>query len=103
MAAAQAAKCARLNSDGRSADQALDLVSEVGAALSGAGAGDEPSLPGGVLSELADITETVALRVQRDGLSICPCGEQHEQSEVDAGTPVSLRADAALARRWSAV
>ncbi|MEV0783484.1 hypothetical protein AB0I52_10990 [Streptomyces sp. NPDC050423] len=52
------------------------------------------------MTELADVTETVALRVERDGWSICPCGEEHDQAETDAGMPATLRADAALARRY---
>lgn len=102
MAAAQASKYARLNGNGRIADQALDLATEIGAALSSTAAGDEAGLPVGVLTELADVTEAVALRVERDGWSICPCGEQHDQNEADAAMPATLRADAALARRRAA-
>jgi hypothetical protein len=101
MTAAQAAKYARLNGHARIADQALDLATEIGAALSSITAGEDPEVPAGVLTELAAITETVALRVERDGWSICPCGEQHGQSEVDAGMPTMLRADGDLARRLS--
>jgi hypothetical protein len=101
MAAAQAGKYAALNGDGRTASHALDLASEIGAALSSVGTGDEAETPVGVLTELASTTETVAVRVESDGWSICPCGEQHDQDEVDAGMPATLRADAALARRWS--
>jgi hypothetical protein len=101
MAAAQAGKYAALNGDGRTAAHALDLATELGAALSDAGTGDEAGTPVGVLSELAAITETVAVRVERGGWSICPCGEQHGQDDADAGMPATLRADAALARRWS--
>jgi hypothetical protein len=97
MAAAQVGKYATLNGDGRTASHALDLATEIGAALASAGTGDEAKTPVGVLTELASITETVALRVERDGWSICPCGEEHDQNEVDAGMPASLRADAALA------
>jgi hypothetical protein len=103
MAAAQAAKYARLNGNGRLADQALDLATEIGAALSDTAAGDEPGVQVGTLTELVDVTEAVSLRVEREGWSICPCGEQHDQCEVDAGMPAALRADAALARRWSSV
>ncbi|SHL18978.1 hypothetical protein [Actinacidiphila paucisporea] len=103
MAAAQAGKYARLNGNGRVADQALDLATEIGAALSSTAAGDDDAeLPVGVLTELAGITETVATRVERDGWSICPCDEDHDQAEADARMPATLRADAALARRWSA-
>lgn len=97
MSAAQADKYARLNGNGRIADQALDLATEIGAALSSTAAdGDAAELPVGVLAELAGIAEPVALRVEHDGWSICPCGEQHDQAEVDAGMPVTLRADAVL-------
>lgn len=98
MAAAQAGKYAALNGDGRTAAHALDLGTEIGAALSSAGTGETAETPVGVLTELAGITETVAVRVERDGWSICPCGEQHDQDEVDAGMPAVLRADAVLAR-----
>ncbi|MET8325135.1 hypothetical protein [Streptomyces sp. NPDC005181] len=101
MAAAQAGKYAALNGDGRTASHALDLATEIGAALSFAGVGDKADTPVGVLTELAGISETVALRVERDGWSICPCGDEHDQNEVDAGMPATLRADAALAHRWS--
>jgi hypothetical protein len=101
MTAVQVAKYARLNGHGRIADQALDLATEIGAALSSVTAGEDPEVPVGVLTELAAITETVALRVERDGWSICPCGEEHGQSEVDARMPTVLRADGALARSWS--
>jgi hypothetical protein len=101
MTAVQAAKCARLNGHGRIADQTLDLATEIGAALSSTTAGADPEVPVGVLSELAVIVETVARRVEGEGWSICPCGEEHDQNEVVAGMPATLRADAALAQRWS--
>jgi hypothetical protein len=100
MAAAQAGKYATLNGDGRTASHALDLATEIGAALTAADAG-EADLPVHLLAELANIAETVAQRVEGEGWSICPCGEQHDQHDVDAGMPTTLRADAALARRWS--
>ncbi|MER5356888.1 hypothetical protein [Streptomyces sp. NPDC002785] len=102
MAAAQAGKYAALNGDGRTASHVLDLATEIGAALTVVGGGDgiEAEVPVGGLTELADVTEFVALRVERDGWSICPCGEEHDQAETDAGMPVTLRADAALARRY---
>ncbi|WP_435127314.1 hypothetical protein [Actinacidiphila sp. bgisy144] len=74
MTAAQVAKYARLNGHGRIADQALDLATEVGAALSSVASADEPELPLGVLTELADIAELVAVHVECDSWSICPCG-----------------------------
>jgi hypothetical protein len=101
MAAAQAGKYATLNGDGRTASHALDLATEIGSALTTEDVSDEADLPVGVLTELADTTEAVALRVESDGWSICPCGEQRGQDEVDAGMPATLRADAALACRWS--
>jgi hypothetical protein len=101
MAAAQAGKYATLNDDGRTASHALDLATEIGAALSSGAAGDETEMPVGVLTELVDIAETVAVRVERDGWSICRCGESQGQAEVDAGMPATLRADAALASRWT--
>lgn len=98
MTAAQAAKYARLNGHGRITDQALDLATEIGAGLCSTAAEEHPEVPVGVLTELAAIAETVARRVESDGWSICPCGEENE---VDAGMPTVLRADGALARRWS--
>jgi hypothetical protein len=100
MAAARGGKYATLNGDGRTASHALVLATEIGAALVVADAG-EAELPVGILAELADIAETVALRVERDGWTICPCGEQHDRDEVGAGMPATLRSDAALARHWS--
>lgn len=101
MAAAQVGKYASLNGDIRTAAHALDLATEIGAVLATPGTSGEADTPVGVLTELAGITETVAERIERDVWSICPCGEEHHQDEVDAGMPAALCADAALARRWS--
>lgn len=62
----------------------------IGAALIAADVG-EAELPVGVLAERADTAETVALRVERDGWSIYPCGEQHD---VDAGMSAPPRSPA---------
>jgi hypothetical protein len=64
MTAVQAAKYARLNGHGRIADPTRDLATEIGAALSSTAAGADPEVPVGVLSELAVIAETVAMRVE---------------------------------------
>ncbi|WNI16218.1 hypothetical protein [Actinacidiphila sp. ITFR-21] len=50
MAAAQAGKYATLNGDGRTASHVLDLATEIGAALTAEGVGDEAELPVGVLT-----------------------------------------------------
>jgi len=101
MAAAQAGKYATLDGDGRTASHVPDLATEIGSAPATEGVGDEVDLPVGVLTELDGVAEAVALRVEGDRWSICPCGEQRGQDEVDAGMPATLRADAAPARRWS--
>ncbi|MFE2426992.1 hypothetical protein ACFXJ5_09595 [Streptomyces sp. NPDC059373] len=98
MAAAQAGKYASLNGDGRTAAQAMDLATELGAALAADRAGEETGIPVGLLDELAQLVESVAERVESEGWSICPCGEQHEQDEVDDKVAGVMRGDAALAR-----
>ncbi len=100
MAAAQAGKYAALNGDGRTASHAMDLATEAGAALTSFETDGEASVPVGVLAEIAAIAEQVADRLEGEGWSICPCGKEHDQEEVDAGMPAHLRADAILARRW---
>lgn len=97
-AAAQAGKCASLNDDGAAAAHLLDLATEIGAALVKRHADGAAEIPVGVLDELAGLVDTVADRIETDGWSICPCGDDHDQSEVDAGSVPVMRHHAALAR-----
>jgi hypothetical protein len=97
MAAAQAGKYAGVNDDGAAAAHLLDLATEIGAALvKSHTCGSE--IPVGVLDELAGLVNTVADHVEADGWSVCPCGDDHGQHEVDAGTVPVMRHHAALAR-----
>ncbi|MEV4225593.1 hypothetical protein AB0J81_00515 [Streptomyces bobili] len=98
MAASQAGKYAGLNCDGAAAAQLLDLVTEIGAALVKNHADGAAEISVGVLDELAELVDTVADQVETSGWSICPCGEEHGQRTVDAGTFPVMRHHAALAR-----
>ncbi|NYI07569.1 hypothetical protein [Allostreptomyces psammosilenae] len=98
MTAAQVGKYAYLNGDSRSASHVLDLATELGAALAQADGSPEGSVPVGVLEELADLAEATADHVERDGWSLCDCGEPHGEDNVDAGAAAVMRAHAALAR-----
>ncbi|WP_138906446.1 hypothetical protein [Streptomyces chryseus] len=99
MAASQAGKYASLNEDGRSAAHAMDLATEIGAAIAADGpSAEEAEIPVGLLDELVGLVELVAGCVETDGWSICPCGEQHEQGDIDRKVAVVMRGDADLAR-----
>ena len=102
MAAAQAGKYASLNGDGRAAAQAMDLATELGAALAADRVGEETEVPVGLLDELAQVVESVAGKIESEGWSICPCGEVHEQDEVDVEVVPVMRTDAGLARQLRA-
>lgn len=99
MAASQAAKYAGLNSGGAAAAHLLDLATEIGAALVKHHEGGAVDVEVGVLDELAGLVDEGADRVEAEGWSICPCGEEHGQSETDSGTVPVMRHHAALARR----
>lgn len=99
MAAAQVGKYASLNGDGRTAAQSMDLATELGAALAADRACEETEVPVGLLDELAQMIESVAGKVESEGWSICPCGEVHEQDDVDGKVVPVMRADAGLARQ----
>lgn len=98
MALAQAAKYALSNGDTRLTQHALDLITELGAATVTGRGSDFLEIPVGVLDESADLIERVAGGIETNGWSLCPCGEDHGQSDLDAKVTVSLRGDAALAR-----
>jgi hypothetical protein len=98
MAAAQAGKYAATNHDGRAAAHLMDLATELGAALT---TDDGPVLPVGVLDELADHLDRTIARIEKGEWSICLCGEDHEQNNVDAGAARTMRHDATLARNLS--
>jgi hypothetical protein len=96
--AAQTGKYAVLNGHGRVAEQAMDLATELGNAIRIGGEAGEGEVPVGALDELADLAERSATRIEEGEWSICPCGEQHEQDELDAKVAAVWRRDAALAR-----
>jgi hypothetical protein len=98
MAASQAGKYAGVNDDGAAAAHLLDLATEIGAALVRSHTGGLVDIPVGVLDELAGLVNAVADHVEADGWSVCPCGDDHGQHEVDAGTVPVMRHHAALAR-----
>ncbi|MER6917064.1 hypothetical protein ABT354_35930 [Streptomyces sp. NPDC000594] len=97
MALAQAAKYATSNGDSRTAQHAIDLICEMGAAIAEL---DQPlaPIPAGVWDETAQILERVAQRIEKDWWSVCPCGEDHGQGRLDAKVPSVMRDDAGLVR-----
>ena len=98
MALAQAVKYASNNDDSRTVQHATDLIFEIGLALGADSKSDDAGLPLGLLDEAAGIIERVADRID-NGWSICPCGEEHGQSEADQRVPDVLRGDADLVRK----
>ncbi|GAB3113536.1 hypothetical protein GCM10027160_17690 [Streptomyces calidiresistens] len=99
MAAAQAGKYAASNHDSRAATHLMDLATELGATLTADPAGnDGPMVPVGVLDELADHLDRTIARIEEAEWSICPCGEDHDQTDVDTGAAHTMRHDATLAR-----
>ncbi|MFF3690002.1 hypothetical protein [Streptomyces sp. NPDC002187] len=102
MAGAQAGKYAAANHDNRTAAHAMDLVTELGSATVSASGGELVEVPVGVLDELADLVQRVVGRVDAGAWSICPCGEPHEQDEVDRRVVVAMSQDAAIARELQA-
>ncbi|MFW6724210.1 hypothetical protein ACHZ98_29480 [Streptomyces sp. MAR4 CNY-716] len=101
MALAQAAKYATSNGDPRAAQHAIDLICEIGAAIAEPDR-DHAPVPAGVLDETVQILERVAQKIEKDGWSICPCGEDHGQARADAAVPAVMRADADLVRTMRA-
>ncbi|MGW6262492.1 hypothetical protein [Streptomyces sp. NPDC055085] len=97
MALAQAAKYAASNGDLRTAQHAIDLICEIGAAIAEPDSALAP-VPAAVLDESAQILDHVADRIGKDGWSVCPCGEEHGQARTDAAIPAVLRDDADLVR-----
>jgi len=98
MAASQAGKYASLDDDGPAVAHLLDLATEIGAALVRHRADGVARILVGALDELAELVDTVADRIEENGWNIWPCGEGHDQDEVDAGTTPVMRNHAALAR-----
>ncbi|MFD4256435.1 hypothetical protein ACFWR9_02095 [Streptomyces sp. NPDC058534] len=98
MAASQAGKYAGANGDGAASEHLLDLATEFGAALVTDHTDGAAEIPVGVLDEAAELVDTVAGRIESREWSLCPCGEDHGQGDVDAGTVPVMRHHAALAR-----
>jgi hypothetical protein len=96
MALSQAAKYATSNGDSRTAQHAIDLVCEIGAAIA-APDPDVAPIPVGVLDETVQVLERVAQKIE-GGWSVCPCGEDHGQLRVDAAVPAVMREDVGLVR-----
>lgn len=102
-ALAQAVKFAVANHDERIADHAVDLVSELGAALRQVADGaDAVTAASGVFTEAASLLDEVAARLDGQGWSTCPCGQHHGQEQQSAAVVPHLRADADLARMIAA-
>ncbi|MFE8910862.1 hypothetical protein [Streptomyces globisporus] len=99
MALAQAIKYASNNDDSRTVQHAADLIFEIGLALGADSKRDDAGLPLGFLDEAAEIIERVADRIDNNGWSICPCGEEHGQSDADQRVPDVMRGDAELIRK----
>ncbi|MFF1696470.1 hypothetical protein ACFVXC_23125 [Streptomyces sp. NPDC058257] len=51
------------------------------------------------MDEAAEIIARVADRIDNNGWSICPCGEEHGQSEAGQRVPDVMRDDAELIRK----
>ncbi|GAA3299545.1 hypothetical protein [Streptomyces cinereospinus] len=98
MAGAQAGRYAAANDDSRAAAHVMDLVTELGSAMVSARGGELVAVPVGVLDELAELVERVVGRVDAGEWSICPCGEPHEQEEVDRRVVIAMSQDAAIVR-----
>ncbi|MFB6904881.1 hypothetical protein ACFCWB_11510 [Streptomyces bacillaris] len=92
MALAPAVKYASSNGDSRTVQHATDLIFEIGLAIGADSASDSAGVPLGLLDEAADIIEQVAARIETDGWSVCPCGEEHGQSAADTKVPGSCEA-----------
>ncbi|GLF95572.1 hypothetical protein [Streptomyces yaizuensis] len=101
MATAQAGKYAMFNGDSAAAAHLLDLATEIGAAQVKRYSDGTATVPVGMLTETADLVESVADRVETNGWSICPCDEDHGQRQVDIGSLPVMRHHAALARTLS--
>ncbi|MFG2563050.1 hypothetical protein [Streptomyces sp. NPDC048496] len=102
MALAQAVKYAANNDDSRTVQHAADLIFELGLVIGDDPDSDDVQIPVGVLDETADTLEHVASHIETSGWSLCPCGEDHGQDQVDAKVPERLRSDAELARKMRA-
>ncbi|MCY0945682.1 hypothetical protein [Streptomyces antarcticus] len=102
MALSQAVKYAANNGDSRTVQHALDLIFELGLAIGADPDDNSVDIPVSVLDEAAQLIEHVASRIETGGWSLCPCGEDHGQGQVDAKVPETLRADAELARKMRA-
>ncbi|MFI5748902.1 hypothetical protein ACIBBE_23905 [Streptomyces sp. NPDC051644] len=97
MALAQAAKYATSNGDSRTAQHAIDLICEIGSAIADLDSELAP-VPAAVLDETAQILDRVADKIEKEGWSVCPCGEDHGQARADAAVPAVMRDDADLVR-----
>ncbi|WP_331765368.1 hypothetical protein OG747_52940 (plasmid) [Streptomyces sp. NBC_01384] len=99
MALAQAVKYPSNNGDCRTVQHAVDLIFEIGLAIGVESESDAAGLPLGLLDEAAEIIERVADRIESNGWSVCPCGEEYGQGEADTKVPDVLRSDADLVRK----
>ncbi|MBO1333813.1 hypothetical protein [Streptomyces sp. VRA16 Mangrove soil] len=102
MAAARAGKYAGINDDGAAAAHLLDLATEIGAALVQRHSDGAANVPVGMLDELTELVDAVADHIESGNWSICTCGEDHEQGDVDSDALPVMRHQAALARRLRA-
>jgi hypothetical protein len=99
MGLAQASKYASANGDNRTVDHISDLLTEIGSAMYTGGPDAQAiAVDEGVFNETCDLLRAVARHIDDDGWSICPCGQDHDQSQTDTKVPQVLRMDAELAR-----
>jgi hypothetical protein len=87
------------NGDKQITDHTADLVTEIGAGVTDAASSGNVVIPCGVLSETAQILDQVAEQFHGGIWSTCPCGEDHDQNQLDSLMPTALKADAEMARQ----
>jgi hypothetical protein len=81
----------------------LDLITELGASTTADVNSPDTRVAVGILGEAADILMRVAANIETSGWSLCPCGDDHGQSSMDADVATTLRKDADLVRQLRAL
>ncbi|WP_310728266.1 hypothetical protein [Streptomyces sp. N2A] len=102
MALAQAAKYASTNSDPRTTDHLLDLITELGSAALEDPDSAEAPLAVGILDEAVQLIEHVISHIAEGSWTLCPCGEDHGQQALDTKVAETMRGDVDLLRQLRA-